>query len=47
MGYKLHHLALAWIIRFKCISSAIIGARNAGQIEDTLKGLELVEKITP
>ena len=47
MGYKLHHLALAWALKFKYANSMIIGARNADQLEDTLKSLELMQKITP
>ena len=46
-GYKLTHLAIAWVLKYKHIDSALIGARTAAQLEDSLKALELVEKLTP
>jgi aryl-alcohol dehydrogenase-like predicted oxidoreductase len=46
-GFKLVHLALAWVIKYKHCDSALIGARTVAQLEDCLKALELVEKWTP
>lgn len=47
LGFKLNHLALAWVINFAHSDSALIGARNLAQLEDSLKALELLEKWTP
>ena len=46
-GHKLTHLAIAWAIKYKHLDSALVGARNAAQLEDTLKALEMYEKLTP
>ena len=46
-GFKLVHLALAWVIKYKHCDSALIGARTVAQLEDCLKALELVAKWTP
>jgi voltage-dependent potassium channel beta subunit len=46
-GFKLSHLAVAWCLKYKHLNSALIGARNAAQLEDTLKALDLLEKLTP
>jgi aryl-alcohol dehydrogenase-like predicted oxidoreductase len=40
-------LALAWVIKFKSTSTALVGARNVVQLEDSLKSLEVVAKLTP
>lgn len=47
LGYKLTHLAIAWCIKYKHLNSALIGARTAAQLEDSLKAMELLEKLTP
>lgn len=47
MGFKLLHLAIAWVMKFVHTSSALIGARNVSQLEDSLKALDLLEKFTP
>lgn len=46
-GYKLLHLALAWAIKFVHLDSALIGARTVAQLEDCLRALEYLEKLTP
>lgn len=40
-GVKLNHLALAWCLRQKVVSSVLIGASNPEQILDNLKVLDL------
>ena len=32
LGFKLHHLALAWAIQFAHVDSALIGARTVAQL---------------
>jgi aryl-alcohol dehydrogenase-like predicted oxidoreductase len=44
---KITHLALAWVIKYQHVDSALIGARNAAQLEDSLKALDVLEKLTP
>ena len=46
-GFKLHHLALAWAIKFVHLDSALIGARTVAQLEDNLKAFEVLDKLTP
>ena len=38
-GMPLHHLALKWALRLPSVTSAIIGARNPEQLDDTLAAL--------
>lgn len=47
LGATLAHLAIAWAIKYQYTSSALIGARNAAQLEDCLKSIDLIEKWTP
>jgi L-glyceraldehyde 3-phosphate reductase len=35
----LHHLAMRWALRSPTVTSAIIGARNLAQLDDTLDAL--------
>jgi L-glyceraldehyde 3-phosphate reductase len=35
----LHHLAMQWALRSSAVTSAIIGARNVAQLDDTLDSL--------
>lgn len=39
-GMPLHHMALRWVLQSPMVSSAIIGARNVAQLDDTLAALE-------
>jgi L-glyceraldehyde 3-phosphate reductase len=38
-GMPLHHLAMRWALRSPTVTSAIIGARNLAQLDDTLDAL--------
>lgn len=40
-------LALAWVLKFQHLSTALIGARTVAQLESTLKGIEVESKLTP
>lgn len=44
---KIHHLAIAWLIKEEWVSTAIVGARNKEQLLDTLIALEVMKKFTP
>ncbi len=39
-GMSLHHLAMKWVLRHPAVTSAIIGARNVAQLDDTLDSLD-------
>lgn len=39
-GIPLHHLALRWALRNQKVTSAIIGARNVAQLDDSLDALQ-------
>jgi L-glyceraldehyde 3-phosphate reductase len=39
-GMPLHHLALRWALRSDMVCSAIIGARTANQLDDTLDAID-------
>mgnify|MGYP001026216421 CR=1 FL=1 len=39
-GQTLAEMALAWLLRDKCVTSVIVGASSAAQIEDNLRALE-------
>jgi len=45
IGCKLAHLALAWVLKFDYANSALIGVRNAEQLEDCLTALEIADKL--
>lgn len=38
---SLTHVALAWVLNQRAVTSAIVGATSAGQLRDTLGGVEL------
>ena len=40
-------MALAWVMKYEHLDSALVGARSVAQLEDSLKALDLVEKFTP
>lgn len=44
--FKAHHLALAWTIQNKDVSTALLGASSEDQLKDNLKALDLVPKFT-
>jgi L-glyceraldehyde 3-phosphate reductase len=39
-GMSLQHMALNWTLRHRSVTSAIIGARNVGQLDDCLNALK-------
>lgn len=47
LGISSAQLALAWTLKSKDVSTAIIGSRKLEQLEDNIKALEAVSKITP
>lgn len=47
LGVTLAQLALAWTLHNPNVSSVITGASNVGQVEENLKALEVVKKLTP
>lgn len=47
IGSKLTHLAIAWVMKYEHTDSALIGARTVAQLQDSLKALEVLEKLTP
>jgi aryl-alcohol dehydrogenase-like predicted oxidoreductase len=40
-GKPLTHVSLAWVLRQQAVTSAIVGATSAGQLADSLRGVEL------
>lgn len=40
-GKSLTHAAVAWTLRQHAVTSAIVGATSAGQLQDSLKGVEI------
>jgi aryl-alcohol dehydrogenase-like predicted oxidoreductase len=40
-------LALAWVVKYKHTSTALIGARNMDQLNKNLKAIEVYKKLTP
>jgi aryl-alcohol dehydrogenase-like predicted oxidoreductase len=46
MGVPLAHLALAWCLKNKNVSSVILGASKVSQLEENLKCLDVVPKLT-
>ena len=40
-GKSLTHVALAWVLKQRAVTSAIAGATSAGQLRDTLGGVDL------
>lgn len=47
LGCTLPQLALAWCVANENVSTAMIGASRAEQLEENLKALAIVDKITP
>lgn len=47
LGCSLTQLALAWVLYNKNISTAIVGARNVAQLDETVKALDVYKKWTP
>ncbi|KAG3182867.1 hypothetical protein PC128_g14504 [Phytophthora cactorum] len=47
LGCSLAQLALAWCVANENVLTAIVGAGHQSQLEENLKALEFVDKITP
>lgn len=47
LGVPQAALALGWVLSNKNVSSAITGASRPEQIYDSVKALEVVERLTP
>ena len=39
-------LAIAWVLKFKYTSTAVLGARNMAQLEYNIKSMEMLPKLT-
>lgn len=46
-GFSLPQLGIAWCLKNENVSTVILGATKASQLEETLKSRELVHKLTP
>lgn len=44
---SMSQFALAWLVKNKDVSTAIIGSKKPGQLEENLKAVELAKNITP
>ena len=47
LGCSLAQLAVAWVIANKDVSTCILGASKASQLDENFKSLELYKKLTP
>ncbi|MGZ3698441.1 MAG: potassium channel beta subunit family protein [Bdellovibrionota bacterium] len=47
VGISLTHLSLAWCLKNPHVSSVILGASKSSQLQDNLKGLDALPKLTP
>jgi L-glyceraldehyde 3-phosphate reductase len=45
-GQSLAQMAIAWVLRDRRITSALIGARNVGQLDNSLDALKQLEFTT-
>lgn len=46
LGFSLATLAIAWTVKNPCVSTCIVGASRADQMQENLKALELLPKLT-
>lgn len=46
-GMSVTHLSLAWCLKNPNVSTVILGASRLSQLEDNLKAMDAVEKLTP
>jgi aryl-alcohol dehydrogenase-like predicted oxidoreductase len=46
-GISLAHLALAWCLKNKNVSTVITGSSRVEQLRDNLKALDVLDKVTP
>jgi len=47
IGISVTHLSLAWCLKNPNVSSVILGASRLSQLEDNLKAMDALEKLTP
>jgi aryl-alcohol dehydrogenase-like predicted oxidoreductase len=47
LGMAMPHLALAWCLKNENVSTVILGASKASQLEENLKAAEVKSKLTP
>eukprot|EP01015_Nassula_variabilis_P004588 TRINITY_DN131_c0_g2_i1.p1 TRINITY_DN131_c0_g2~~TRINITY_DN131_c0_g2_i1.p1 ORF type:complete len:364 (+),score=65.52 TRINITY_DN131_c0_g2_i1:121-1212(+) len=47
VGCSLSQLAIAWVVKNPNVSTCLLGASKVSQIEDNVKSLQFVDKITP
>lgn len=47
LGISLTHLSIAWCLKNPNVSTVILGASRLSQLEDNLKSLDVVNKLTP
>ncbi|TDH66806.1 hypothetical protein CCR75_003336 [Bremia lactucae] len=47
LGISMAELALAWCVSNEHVSTVMIGARTVAQLEQNLKVLDILDKITP
>ncbi|ETL47049.1 hypothetical protein L916_03168 [Phytophthora nicotianae] len=47
IGCSLAQMAIAWVVSNENVSTALVGASRPSQLEENLKALEFVDKITP
>ena len=47
IGISITHLSLAWCLKNPNVSTVILGASRLVQLEDNLKSLDAIEKLTP
>jgi aryl-alcohol dehydrogenase-like predicted oxidoreductase len=47
MGGNVGQLAIAWCVKNPNVSTVILGATKTHQIDDNVKALKLLEKLTP
>ena len=46
-GFSLPQLGIAWCLKNENVSTVILGATKTAQLQETLKSIELVDKLTP
>lgn len=46
LNCTLAQLAVAWVMKYQHTSTALIGAKNPAQMQDSFKALEVVDKLT-
>ena len=47
VGMSMSQFALAWLVKNRDVSTAIIGSKKPEQLEENIKAIELTKNITP